>query len=316
MPTRRRARKAGKRTAFVYWSSLARPLIPPEILFNGFSCRLPASEHARILCVVIGCASTLVAVHANRGVIRVPAYALVIRIRILLVCMWGIPRMAGIDAGEHRVIRCVDVAIAAAGPLVRNLKIRMTEDRTQPRGGHPRRVAGGAGCRIRSGHVIRHVCSIGLRVRVVALVAAIAIRCRISRSVIAADMAVRAGVHHWPNRASYSRARGQHVWTLQRKSRCGVIKLSVRPQKRVVARRAHGRGEACRNVIRNASANGHRALPGRLVAAIAIGIRRREVVVVPDVAVRASNYLSCRGQLVRTRQRPARRRVIEGRRQK
>ena len=177
-------------------------------------------------------------------------------------------------------------------------------------------MAGDASCWVRRGDVIRHIGPISLRVRVIALVAAVAIRRRISRSVIAAGMAIRAGIHHGPDRASYRRARGQHVWTLQRESRRGVVKLSVRPQNRIMAGRAHGRGEARRNVIRNASAHGRRALPGGLVAAIAIGICRREVIVVPDVAVRAGDYLSCRGQLVRASQRPARRSVVERRRQK
>lgn len=177
-------------------------------------------------------------------------------------------------------------------------------------------MAGGASCRIRCGDVIRHVGPVSLRVRVIALVAAVAIRRRIAGGVVAADMAIRAGIHHGPDRASYRRARGKHVWTLQWESRRGVIKLSVRPQNRVMARRAHGGGEARCNVIRNASANGRRALPGCLVASIAIGIRRSEVVIVSDMAVRAGDYLSCRGQLVRASQRPARRSVVEGRGQK
>lgn len=52
------------------------------------------------------------------------------------------------------------------------------------------------------------------------------------------------------------------------------------------------------------------------MTAVAIRVCRCEVIVVVDVAVSAGGHLPCRRQLVRARQRPASRRVVEGRRQK
>jgi len=69
-------------------------------------------------------------------------------------------------------------------------------------------------------------------------------------------------------------------------------------------------------VVWHISAKGGRAVPRRLVAAVAIRVRRREIIVVVDVAVRAGTHLARRRHLVRTCQRPAGNRVIESRRQK
>ena len=74
--------------------------------------------------------------------------------------------------------------------------------------------------------------------------------------------------------------------------------------------------EACGNVIRHVSTIRRRAVPRRLVAPVAIRVRRGERIVVVDVAVRAGVHLARRSQLVRPKQRPARRGVVEGRRQK
>jgi len=52
------------------------------------------------------------------------------------------------------------------------------------------------------------------------------------------------------------------------------------------------------------------------MAAVAIRVRRGEGVIVVDVAVGAGIDLARRRQLVRTNERPARRRVVEGSRQK
>ena len=52
------------------------------------------------------------------------------------------------------------------------------------------------------------------------------------------------------------------------------------------------------------------------MTAVAIRVRGCEVIVVVEVAVRAGAYLACRSHLVGTRQGPARRGVVEGRRQK
>ncbi len=68
-----------------------------------------------------------------------------------------------------------------------------------------------------------------------------------------------------------------------------------------MARGAQRSREARGDVIRYASAKGRRALPGGYVATVAIRVRRREVVVVSDVAVRASNDFACGLKLMRTR---------------
>lgn len=58
-------------------------------------------------------------------------------------------------------------------------------------------------------------------------------------------------------------------------------------------------------MIRHVAADGLRAQPGRLMASIAIRIRRGERVIVVDVAVRAGHHFARGCQLVRTHQRPA-----------
>jgi len=77
---------------------------------------------------------------------------------------------------------------------------------------------------------------------------------------------------------------------------------------------ANRRWETGRDVVRYHSTERRRALPSRHVAAVAVRVRYREGVVVPYVAVRAGHHLSCRRHLVRARQGPACRAVIEGRR--
>lgn len=126
------------------------------------------------------------AIHANRGVIGVTAYATVTCIRIRLVRVRGISCMAGIDTGKDLIVSRVDMAITAARALVRNSERRMVENRPQPGGGHPGRMAGSASCRIRSSYVIRYRGPIVLRGREVGLVAAVAIRRRVTGGVVAA----------------------------------------------------------------------------------------------------------------------------------
>ncbi len=81
-----------------------------------------------------------------------------------------------------------------------------------------------------------------------------------------------------------------------------------------MARRALRGREARRDVIRYRSTQRRRTLPSRLMAAVAVRVRHRKGVVVPHVAVRASHHLPRRRHLVRARQGPACRAVIEGRR--
>ena len=97
----------------------------------------------------------------------------------------------------------------------------------------------------------------------------------------------------------------------QRKARVGVIKSRIGPHIRVMALAAQGGRESRGNVVRHTSAKGGRTVPGRLVATVAIRVRGREIIVVVDVAVRAGVRFACRRHLVRTRQRPAGRAVIE-----
>ena len=127
---------------------------------------------------------------------------------------------------------------------------------------------------------------------------AVAIRRWIARVVVAADVAVHAGVDHGTNRPGHRRAWRDHVRTLQREARGAVVKLTVGPEKRVVAGRTHRGGEARRNVIRHISTERRSAIPRRLVTAVTICVCGGEVVVVVDVAVRALVDLARRRQLV------------------
>lgn len=171
----------------------------------------------------------------------------------------------------------------------------VVENRAQPCrgyvGGMARNASGWIGC----GDVIRHVRPIGLRIREIRLMAAVAIRGWITRGVVAADMAVRAGVHHRSDCAGNRSAWRQHMRALQREARRRMVKLSVRPKYGVVASRTHGRREARGNVVRHTSTDCRRAVPRRLVATVAIRVRRRQVVVIPYMAVRAGDYFPCGG---------------------
>ena len=128
--------------------------------------------------------------------------------------MRRIPIVASADAGENRIVGRVDVAIRTSRAIVRNPEVRMVEYRTQPRGGHISSVAAYARCRVRRGYVIWHRRAVGLRVGEVRLVATVAIRCRITGGVVAAQVAIRTCVDHRADRARNGRARRQHVRTL------------------------------------------------------------------------------------------------------
>ena len=144
--------------------------------------------------------------------------------------------MASADAGEDRIVRRVDMAIGTARAVVRNPEIGMVENRAQPSGGYISGVASDASGRIIRRDVIWDGCAISLSVREIRLVAAIAIRRWIAGGVIAANMAVGARIHHRPNRAGNGGTGRKHMGSLQRKSRRAVIKFSIRPQNRVMAR--------------------------------------------------------------------------------
>ena len=146
-------------------------------------------------------------------------------------------------ARELLVVVRINVAIAAHARYtlsrMRKPEEGVVEGRTQPCLGDPSGVAGDAARPIIRRDVIRHAGVVSLRVRVISLVAAVTIGSRIARSVVAADMAVRARIHHRPNCAGDGRAWRQHVRTLQREPSCGMVELSVRPKHRVVTCRTH-----------------------------------------------------------------------------
>ena len=182
--------------------------------------------------------------------------------------------------------------------MVRNAEVRMVEYRPEPGGGYVRSVAAYACCRVGRGHVIRNCGAIILRAREVGLMAAVTIRRRVTAGVVAAQMAIGARIDHRPDRARYSRARWQHMGALERESCRAVIKFSICPQQRVVTSRAERSGKACCNVIRHSTTKCRRAVPSRLVAAVAIRVRRSEGVVVAHVAIRAGHNFARGRQLV------------------
>ena len=147
-------------------------------------------------------------------------------------------RMA-VLTGELGVVCRIDMAIRADSRYtlrwVWKPEPRMVEDRTQPGGGYPGRVAGEAGRRIIRRDVIRHVCAISLSLREIRLMAAVAIRGWVAGRIVAADMAVCAGIDHRTDRARNRGAGREHMGSLQRKPSRGVIKLSIRPENRVMA---------------------------------------------------------------------------------
>jgi len=181
----------------------------------------------------------------------------------------------------------------------------MVKYHPEPGGGHVSSVTAYASRRVSCDHVIRSRGAISLRVREVGLMAAIAIRCRVTGSVIAAQVAVGTRIDHRPNRTRNRRTRRQHMRTLQREARRAVVEPSIRPEHRVVTARAERCREASRDVVRHIPANRRRAVPGCLVAVIAIRVcgREREGVVV--VAIRAAYDFARRRHLVRAGQRPA-----------
>ena len=111
--------------------------------------------------------------------------------------------------------------------------------------------------------------------------------------------------------ARHLSGRGDLVRIRQRKSRIGVIESGIRPQDRVVTLRTQRSWETRRDVIGYVPAEGGCAVPGCLMAAVAIGVCGGEVVIVIYMAVRAHVYFACRRQLMRTKQWPTRGRVVE-----
>ena len=100
----------------------------------------------------------------------------------------------------------------------------------------------------------------------------------------------------------------------QRKTGVGMVECRVRPHDGVVTLRAKRRWEPRGNVVRHRSTKRWSAVPRRLVAPVAIRVRHCKRIVVAHVAVRAGIDLARRRQLVRARQCPTCRAVIEDRR--
>ena len=127
----------------------------------------------------------------------------------------GSRRRMAILTGEHLVVVCIGVAINAhiGGCAMRKPELSVVEDRAQPRLRRPggSGVAGLASRRVGGSYVIRHGCSVGLRVCIVSLMATVAIRRRKARRIVPAGVAVRTRIDHWPDRTRNCRARRQHV---------------------------------------------------------------------------------------------------------
>ena len=147
--------------------------------------------------------------------------------------------------------------------------------------------------------VIRYVAAQRLRAIPIRQVAADARRVRAGQCVIVVYVAQRAS-------RCQMRAR-------QREAGVRVVECRSGPSGCVVARRTLRCWEACRNVVRNRASQGLCAGPRRLVASVAIRVRRRERIVVVHMAVRAGHYFARRRQLMRTGQRPSRGAVIKRR---
>src|SRR5260370_24855837 len=153
--------------------------------------------------------------------------------------------------------------------------------------------------------MIRNGGAIILSVREVGLMAAVAIRGRVTGGVVAAQVAVGTSIDNRPDRAGYSRTRGCHMRTLQREAGRGVVKFSIRPEHRVMAGRAERGRKACRNVVRHIPAKRWGGVPGRLVAEVAIRVCSGGGIVVAHVAIGAGQDFSGGRKLGRNRQRPA-----------
>lgn len=160
-------------------------------------------------------ASTLVTVHANRRVIGVPVHAAMIGVCLRLA---GVrrshARMTSINAGKDRIVCRINMTISAYRSVMWNHERRVIEHGSQPGCSYPRRVTRSASRRVGCRHVIGHVRPVILCGRVIRLVASVAIRGRIARGVIAADVAVRASIYHRPDRTGDCGAWRKHVRTL------------------------------------------------------------------------------------------------------
>jgi hypothetical protein len=130
-----------------------------------------------------------------------------------------------------------------------------------------------------------------------------AVRRRNRQRVVVADVAVRAA-HDFTRR-------GQLVRIRKREAGVAMVESRVCPHDGVVAGRAERRREASRNVIWHGPTEGRRAVPGGLMATVAVRVRGGEGIVVTHVAIGAGHDFPGRRHLVGTRQWPACRTVIK-----
>jgi hypothetical protein len=205
--------------------------------------------------------------------------------------------------GRKRVV-VVDVARRARRGHVRTLQRPPRRAVIKFAVSPEQRVVAGRALRSRETcrNVIRHHSTECLRAHPGRLVAPVTIRICGGESVIVPDVAIRAG-HHFSGRHKL-------VGTRQRPAGGAVIEGRCSPRDRVMAGGAvRGRkwrpGSWVRRIIRG--------LPGRQVTLGISTVRRRnrKAVVVVDMARRASHDFTGGRELVRIRQRKARRGVVE-----
>ena len=233
------------------------------------------------------------AVVAGCGAVTVAANALVSIVSLrLLVCRGGV----AVDAGEARIVGRYLMAVVADRSVVRNWEVGVIEGCTEPACCV---VAGIAGLRVASGNVIRNGAAQRLRTEPCGLVASIARGVRCGQAVIVADVAVGAG-------RDLGARGGRHLMGAGKGPACGaVIERAGIPRRGVVARGAKRSREAGGDVIRHNATHGSRAEPVGLMAAVAIGVRACQRVIVVHVAGGA------RSAKVRASQRPASSAVVK-----
>ena len=128
------------------------------------------------------------------------------------------------NAGEDQIVRRIDVAVCTDRLVVRYSEPRVVESRPEPIRRDPGGMAGYTGGRVLRGNVIRHCTAKRLGAQPCRLMTSVAIRVRGGQRVIVVDVA--------------RRTRGGHMEALQRPARRAVIEFAVRPEQRIVTRRA------------------------------------------------------------------------------
>ena len=185
-----------------------------------------------------------------------------IRLRLLMSRL----RVA-IDASEACVVGRNLVAVVADRTVMGNREIGVIERCAEPIGGGVASVTSG---RISRGNMIWNAPAECLCAVPIGLMAAVTGGIRGRKAVIVIDMA--------------RGARRGRVCAGKGPSGRGVIEHAGIPSDGIVASGAKRSGETSGDVIGNIAAESCRVVPIRLMAAVAIGIGRSEVVIVVDVA--------------------------------